>query len=85
MTAPAAIGGGLGAILGAVLANILKKYAGYDITLTDAAAIVAAMIAATGAVFHAIVSIGILGVWSVFLHGRPKIVAKTEVLVPPPE
>ena len=56
----AGVGAALGAVLAGVLVAVLKKYAGYDMTPTDATAITAAMLVSVGGLAHALWMIGLI-------------------------
>lgn len=69
MTLAQGTGAGLGAILGGVLASALQHWIGYTIDPAAATAIVVAMIGIFGVAGHAVATYGLLGVWSLLLHG----------------
>ena len=77
MTLSQGAGAGLGLTLGGILSAILKKYAGYDLTIGDAAAIMGAATGVGGVAFHALARYGLLPLLGWALHGPPKQAAGT--------
>ena len=79
-------GAGLGTILGTLLAPALKKYAGYDITATEAANLALYGLGAGLGLAHAIGLYGLAGIGRILLHGTaapPMVTAIPPVPAPP--
>lgn len=69
MTVLHVAGTGFGTIAGTLLGQALKKYAGYDITVTDATNLAIYGGGIGLGLAHAIGTYGITGMWRIFLHG----------------
>lgn len=71
MTVSQVAGGGLGAVIAGVLVQTLQTYAGFQIDLPGATAIVTALIAFGGWVAHGVDVYGLRGVLGRVWRGQP--------------
>ena len=84
MTGAQAAGAGTGAVLGGILSESLQHFAGYTIDPVSATAIVVALGAAFGAIFHGIDKYGLRGISLRIWRGAPTPPAATP-LEPAPQ
>lgn len=79
-------GGGIGAILGAVVVGLLKHFGVATVTDIDAAVIGSAALSAGVGVGHAINKYGLAGIASIIWHGhkKPEPAKPSSAVLPPP-
>ena len=75
-------GTGFGTIAGTLLGQALKKYAGYDITVTDATNLAIYGGGIGLGLAHAVGTYGLTGMWRIFLRGSGAELEPTAL--PPP-
>ena len=75
-------GTGFGTIAGTLLGQALKKYAGYDITVTDATNLAIYGGGIGLGLAHAVGTYGVTGMWRIFLRGSGAELEPTAL--PPP-